>query len=299
MRDRLPSFKALQAFAATARLGRLSDAARELNVTPGAVSRQISSLEQELGRSLMRRGPQGAELTEQGRALARRLEAAFSDIAGAVRDARREPDAARVTLRAYPTFAIHWLMPRLAEFHAENPGLDLRVHTSVDPPRFDAEDIDLAVMIVRTPPPTLRSAPLFSRLYTPVCNQDLMNRWPTPLPLAALETERLLVSEMHRDHWRRWLGDVGLPPELVTRGILFGSSSLAWQAAREGAGFAMGQEALLRSDLASGRLHRPFDATLLDDRRYWIVARQAGGPASAIDDAFAWIVRQADAPDSG
>lgn len=289
MNYRIPSFKALAAFEATARLKSVSVAAKELFVTPGAVSRQITLLEDLVNQSLMRRSPQGIVLTERGEKLAISLGSAFEDISRALRAAERHDEHSIVTINVYPTFAISWLMPRLAEFHAACPDIDLRIKTSLQPPNFKSDDIDVAVIISDEIPAGLSGSPLFERVFSPICSPELLDRNPGIKLKNMLQKERLLLSDMHINLWNRWLDLFGVPNDIINRGIRFENSSLAWQAARKGAGFAMGQEALLESDLREGRLVSPFSETILDERIYCLVCREEEMNLPAIQSVFSWF----------
>jgi LysR family glycine cleavage system transcriptional activator len=292
MSHRIPSFKALAAFEATARLKSVSIAAKELFVTPGAVSRQITLLEDLVNQPLMRRSPQGIVLTERGEKLAISLGSAFEDISKAIRAAERQDEHSIVTINVYPTFAISWLMPRLAEFHATCPDIDLRIKTSLQPPNFKGDDIDVAVIISDVIPPGLSGVPLFERVFSPVCSPELLERNPGIKLKNMLQKERLLVSDMHISLWNRWLDLFGIPNDIINRGIRFENSSLAWQAARKGAGFAMGQEALLESDINDGRLVSPFSETILDERIYRLVCRESEQNIPSIKAVFSWFQKE-------
>ncbi len=294
LKNKIPSLKALTAFEATARLKSVTAAAKTLFVTPGAVSRQITLLEELLNQPLMRRSPQGIILTDKGEKLAQSLADALEDIAHAIREAQRDEGHSIVTINVYPTFAINWLMPRLAEFHATCPSIDLRIKTSLQAPNFKSEDIDVAVMISECTPSGLSGFPLFERVFSPVCSPNLLARY-SKVPLKeVLQRERLLLSDMHVDLWNRWLELIGIPNEILTRGIRFQNSSLAWQAAKEGAGFAMGQEVLLEADFKDNRLIAPFSETILDNRLYRLVCRENEKENASIKTIFEWFQSKVD-----
>ena len=101
-------------------------------------------------------------------------------------------------------------MPRLAEFHAAYPDIDLRIKTSLRPPNFKGDDIDVAVVISEKNPSGLIGISLFKRVFSPVCSPDLLSRYPGASPLDVLQKERLLLSDMHMDMWTRWIELLGL-----------------------------------------------------------------------------------------
>ncbi len=292
MNYKLPSLKALAAFEATARLKSVTAAAKALFVTPGAVSRQITLLEEHINHPLMRRSPQGIALTEKGEVLAHSLGKAFEEISNAIREAQKDETHSIVTINVYPTFAINWLMPRLADFHATCPNIDLRIKTSLQAPNLKSEDIDVAVMISERTPLGLSGFPLFERAFSPVCSPTLLARYSdTPLN-KVLEKEHLLLSDMHINLWHRWLKLIGISDDILTRGIRFQNSTLAWQAAKEGAGFAMGQDVLLEADYKENRLVSPFSETILDERVYLLVCREDERENPAINTVLSWVQKK-------
>src|SRR5215831_2229091 len=124
---RLPSLDLLRGFAAAARHMSFTKAARELNVTQSAVSRQIKVLEDQLGIPLFRRLNRALVLTEEGQGLARAVAAALSGIELAVARLSTRADERPVTVTTTVSFAALWLVPRLARFRAHEPRTDVRL----------------------------------------------------------------------------------------------------------------------------------------------------------------------------
>ncbi len=289
----LPSFQALRCFEAAVRTGTLTAAAHELNITPGAVSRQITALEEQVGAPLMRRHRKGVAVTVQGRALSDRLANAFAAIAEAVDDVVAARDDATLTLNVYPTFTIQWLMPRLADFYAVAPHVDLRIRPSLQEHPFERDDIDVAITIEFPHDPRLHSRPLFARRVTPVCSPATLQE-TGPVSPADLRRMRVFYSDMHFPQWQVWLEAVGLEElDLPQIGIRFENSSLAYQAAREGVGFAIGQPTLLRTDLESGRLIAPFAEVVEAGRPYAVACRLRDAERRPVRLFMDWITAAA------
>src|SRR5262249_55769203 len=118
---RLPSLNGLRAFEAAARLGSFVAAGEELNVTQAAISRMVRLLEERLGFRLVDRTPNGLALTPQGRALQPGLTAAFDAIAGVTQQVAAMRSTPVLTLGVGPSFAVRWLIPRLASFYRQHP----------------------------------------------------------------------------------------------------------------------------------------------------------------------------------
>jgi LysR family glycine cleavage system transcriptional activator len=222
--------RALSAFEASARHLSFLQAAAELHVTPGAVSRQIQALESLLGRPLFVRHHKRVELTRTGRDYLEDIRAPLSRIGEATARVQGADAEAALSICAYPTFAIRWFIPRWGRFYDRNPGLDVRLTTSLTPVDFERDEYDLAIQVAETdaPPPG--------------------HGEPRP-----------------RD-WARWLETAGVEGVEAEKGLHFESLNLAIQAAIEGLGVAIGIEALVREDLAEGRLIQPF-APLRRSRR--------------------------------
>lgn len=140
---RIPSLSALRAFDAAARRLHFADAANELGLTPGAVSRQIQQLETNLGVKLFDRDSRTVKLTEMGKTYAADIASALDSLAFASDRIRAGRQHKPLRICAYPTFALRWLIPRWREFFDLHPDIDLQLTTSlsqVDPQRdgFDA-----------------------------------------------------------------------------------------------------------------------------------------------------------------
>jgi len=158
---RLPPLPALRAFEAAARHLSFKAAAEELAVTPTAISHQVRQLEDGLGVRLFLRRPRRVALTPEGRMLYPVLRDgfdAFEEAIGRLRGQRLKPV---VTLSATVAFTARWLVPRVAAFHAANPGLDLKLHASDDPVDLLAGMADAAVRYGRAVPAGLVGDLLF------------------------------------------------------------------------------------------------------------------------------------------
>ena len=236
----------------------------------------------------MRRHHQGITPNERGMRLFQRLSGAFAEIEEAMREAAGESRQDILTLMTFPTFAVQWLMPRLPRFYSKAPHVDLRIRTSLVNAQFDHDEIDVALMIGNGRWPGLSTAFLFRREFTPVAGPDLLATYGTD-PREVLRRTRVLYSTPYLRLWQLWLEQAGMRDVPIDRGICFDNSSLAYQAAREGAGFALGQRVLIAEDLRSGRLVAPFDLILEADRQYYIAWRRQDEDRPAITAFVEWI----------
>ncbi|MGD9806044.1 MAG: LysR substrate-binding domain-containing protein [Hyphomicrobiaceae bacterium] len=251
-----PSMRSLRAFEATARHLSVQNAAAELNVTPGAVSRQIQQLEQQFGAELFKRGHRQLTLTREGIDFLSDIRAPLEQIGNAVEAMLRTTGRPTVSLCAYPTFALRWFIPRWSRFYDRHPDIDVRLTTSLAPVDFEREDYDLAIqMIGRKPASGLKAHPIARVETTPVCAPQLASRLHHPSDLRSMI---LLHSEPRPRDWERWLAFVGVSGVDHNHGLRFESLNLAFQAAIEGLGVAMAIGSLVEDDIASGKLVAPF-----------------------------------------
>jgi LysR family transcriptional regulator, glycine cleavage system transcriptional activator len=145
--DRLPPLNALRAFEAAARHLSITLAADELHVTAGAVSRQIKGLEEVLGLPLFERGHREITLTRKGADYYRSISAALDLMRDATRKLTRTRQRKQLKIRAYTTFAMRWLIPRLSGFQAAHPDIEVLLKASLEPVDFRKEDIDGAIRL--------------------------------------------------------------------------------------------------------------------------------------------------------
>lgn len=262
---RTPPLAALRAFEAVARLGSLSRAATELNVTKSAVSHQLRALEADLGTVLLRRGgtTRRAETTEAGADLLASVQQALTLLATACRNVRasakvRQPH--RLNISANPSLAALWLAPRIGRFVELHPDIDVQVylHTNQDP-AWQEQDIDLAFLHMRDEGPH-RPAPgdirLMRETVVPVCSPMLIDgagrddtavftryRWLEEKHIASPETS-----------WRTWQKRLGLRDADWQEPLVLSGLSTVVSAAVAGAGIALGRSPLIDEELARGGL---------------------------------------------
>lgn len=278
---------AMRAFETSARHLSFTLAAQELHVTQSAISAQVKNLEQRLGAPLFRRLPRGLALTDEGLALLPLLSESFTRM-GAVlaqfeKGRMREP----LTVAAVGTFAVGWLMPRLAGFTRSHPFVDLRLMTHNNRVNLAGEGLDFAIRFGDgawhgTEADALLQAPL-----TPVCSPEIARRLSRPADLAG-ET---LLRSYRADEWPRWFEAAALPPPLL-RGPMFDTSLALASAAAQGFGVALLPPSMFAAELQQGRLVRPF-ALSVSHGRYWLTRLRSRAPTPAMTEFRAWLLAAA------
>jgi len=258
MRD-LPPLNALRAFVFTARHMSATKAAAELHVTLGAVSHQLRALEEFLGVDLFVRGHRQLTLTEAGERYFRDVSAAFDSIRAATDTLKNPGHKDMLRLRAYTTFSLRWLIPRLSRFYEENRSVELILSTGVEPVDFSREKLDFAIRLGRGDWAGATAEKLIPNVLAPVCSPALLDRGPPVNQPADLKQHVLLQSiyPERRDDWSEWLREQDVDVAEDFSFLYFESSALTYQAAIEGQGFAMAQLALVEEELSAGRLVCP------------------------------------------
>jgi DNA-binding transcriptional LysR family regulator len=266
---RLPSLNGLRAFEAAARHGSFVAAGNELNVTQAAVSRLVRLLEARLGFPLFERLPNGLALTPQGKAFAPHLTAAFDAIAAASQQVAGMRSTPVLTLGVGPSFAVRWLIPRLAGFQRRHPEIDVRVATGGATNPF-RDDWTCGILLGNGDWPGYTAEPLFSADLFPVCTAAIAQRLSDPSRLA---DETLLQVQHSPEEWPMWLNAAGvaLRPDML--GPRFDSYAMALQAAVDGVGVAMALRPYVEDDIAAGRLVAPFALAVPKGRAWYLVYR--------------------------
>lgn len=258
---RLPPLNTLRFFEAAGRLQSIRQAAAELYVTPGAVSRQVQVLESWLGVPLFDHGARSVSLTAAGErylgAVTEHLEAlaaATDDITGG--DGR----ASALHIRSYTFFATNWLVPQLTSFHRSEPWVDLQLVTSSRPGDFGSRDIDAEIRPGPQDWPGYDADLLISDEVVLVCGPAYRAKHQIagPHDLLRLGSSELLRSIASPRLWQEWLEIAGMPSLTPEGGPTYSDSVLTCRAAAAEQGLALAPRSLVETDLAAGRLVVPF-----------------------------------------
>lgn len=268
-RRRLP-LGALRAFEAAARLESFRLAADELAVTPTAISHRIRELEETLGLKLFDRQVRKVSLTVAGQRLFPVLRDGFDAFAEALRTLCPEEGETVVTLSALVGFTARLLLPRMAEFRASHPNVQLRLHASDDTVDLRSGAADIAIRYGYGPFPGLVAEPLFVETFAPVFSPNLALASSQDLrgqPLLHCEWRHPAADT---PTWARWAQVAGLADLDATPRLVFTDDSHAYQAAVGGLGVAMGSLSLVRDELETGLLVQPF-GPVIEGRPYHLL----------------------------
>ncbi|MFP3606035.1 LysR substrate-binding domain-containing protein [Paraburkholderia sp. SIMBA_053] len=257
MRSKLPPLNALRVFEVAARAGSYSAAARELNLTHGAVSRHITILEDWLGQPLFVRDGQSMVASGHARAFAREVSAAFDHITDAAERYGKSRHRKVIRVSAAATVAMRWLIPRLPLFTAICPDVDVRVSTTLTTDSALRGSFDLAIRREVPADGQYQAWPLFEERNTVIASPALIEQTAIS-SVEQLAAETWLTTESRPSDWERWTHAVGQPTLRASRTLRFDHFFVTLQAVVDGLGFGIGPFPTLDADCTAGRLQKPF-----------------------------------------
>ncbi|WP_449391659.1 LysR substrate-binding domain-containing protein [Eoetvoesiella caeni] len=251
----LPPLNALRVFETTAQMLSMQHAAVALHVTPAAVSKQIQVLEQYLETQLFIRNHRNLQLTPAGEKYFAHISTALNSIRHATREASHLPSSTALKIRAYTTFSMYWLIPRLTSFHSLFPDINIELSTSLNWVDFEMESVDAAIRLGDGNWPGLVALPLIPNILTAVCSPAVAQSLHT---LEDLKKTTLLHTLARPDDWQHWLTSQGFTDMDGMHHRSYESSVLVYQAATRGQGVGIAQKALVLPLIESGDLTYAF-----------------------------------------
>ena len=254
MARRLPSLNQLRAFEAAARHESIKMGAEELCVTPAAVGHQIKGLELELNTVLFRRKTRKIELTQEGRALAERLESALDAIENAVAQTRKSDLTGTLRITIAPFFGNRWLLPRLPDFHKRHPSIEVIPSLSFDYVDLRNSGFDAAVRYGAGDWDGLRSVLICNDVVSPFCAPQLL--YGRQLPLSAQEVldMPLACGGRWREDWLAWATASGSKIANPENMIEYESRAFMFDAALSGQAVILADMRMTAADVAAGSL---------------------------------------------
>jgi LysR family transcriptional regulator, glycine cleavage system transcriptional activator len=288
---RLLFLNGIKAFEAAARSGSFAGAGAELNVSAAAVSRMVHLLEQRLGVDLFERKANRLAMTAAGRAYQSGLTPIFDALASLTAQVTAPSSQRVLTIGVGPTFAMRWLIPRLADFQKEAPDIEVRITTGGAAAPF-GDDWSCGIKLGDGDWPDLVAEPLFSADLLPVCAPRLAAQLKRP---SDLRGPNLLRVAHAAEDWPLWLKAAGVA-RVSARGPEFEFYGQAQQAAADGLGVAMGIRPYIDDDLAAGRLVTPFALSVPKSMRWYLVYRSFRTEQRDFAAFRRWIIRAAAGP---
>ncbi|MBY4676950.1 transcriptional regulator GcvA [Marinobacterium sp. CAU 1594] len=288
----LPPLNALRCFEAAARKGSFNQAAEELYVTPSAVSHQIKTLEEFLGLKLFRRERRKAMLTAAGEKYLSSIQHALDEIDSATRRLITAPNISVVNLAVAAAFLTRWLVPRLGQFQAQHPDVELRLSASVGQIDFQQSDTDMAIYLGHGEWDDVETHFLRSTTIVPVCSPRLLEGDKPLETLQDLKRHTLIHVASRASEWPQIMAQTGITDIGSAKSLTFSNTSLALGAAMEGLGIALSDIGLVERELQYGQLVIPFDLQLNTRKAFYLVY-QKNRPLTYSMEAFRdWILAE-------
>ncbi|WLP57041.1 LysR substrate-binding domain-containing protein [Agrobacterium fabrum] len=275
----------LRAFEASARHLSFTRAAIELCVTQAAVSQQVKGLEKRLGVALFQRLPRGLKITAEGEVLLPTVTSSFDQMATTLDRIEAGQVRELLFLGVVGTFAVGWLLPRLAAFQKRHPFIDVRVSTNNNRVDMAAEGLDFAIRFGQGSWHGTDAFRLFEAPLSPLCTPKLAEMLKEPADLM----DATLLRSYRADEWSTWFAAAGVSPAAqVNAGIVFDTSLGMMEAALQGLGVALAPPSMFSRHLTSGAVMQPFPVTI-SLGSYWLTRLQSKPQTSAMQAFSDWL----------
>lgn len=269
-----------------ARRGSFAAAAKELNVTPAAVSRMVRLLEQRLGVGLFERTANKLALTASGKELHVGLLPILDALALLTEKVAAQSKSRVLTIGVGPTFAVRWLIPRLSSFQAIAPDVEVRMTTGGIAAPF-SDDWTCGIKLGDGKWPDLMSERLFEATLMPVCSPAYAKRLKS---VDDLEPRQLLRVAHAKEDWATWL-KVARSTGKTAKGPSFEFYTQAQQAAADGVGVAIGIRPYIDDDLRAKRLVAPFRLAVPKGLQWYLIYRPQRRSQPVFEQFRTWLLR--------
>lgn len=303
MHRMLPGTRALRTFEAAGRLLNFTQAAKELGLTPAAVSYQIKEIEDQLELTLFVRSSRSMALTPAGMLLFDAAADALQTLHHALARARRlQQQHAPLRVSVGPRFATQWLLPRLAQWRTAHPDIELSFDISDRVRDFDRDEVDLAIRFGAGNDAGTHTVRLFDTVVVAVCSPALLAgaRWTAPRELLGQTLCQVDCEVGGRPwpNWAMWMAEAGVADAdahaSTSACVGFADSGHVLHAVLAGSSVGLLELAMIRKELAQGTLVRLFDIALPVAPRlaYHLVYPDSSGEDRRIATFQAWLLRQ-------
>ncbi|KUM42518.1 LysR substrate-binding domain-containing protein [Pseudomonas sp. EpS/L25] len=287
--SRVPPLNALRCFEAVARLSSVTRAANELHLTHAAVSQQVKGLEHQLGMVLFERQGRGIEVTGDGRVYAEQVRQLLAELGEATRRLQARPRRNELVVATFPSFAAHWLLPRLPRFRARYPEYRIRIQTSMDFQDLRQGMVDIGVRMGEGQWDGLTAQRLFQDDVLLVAAPGY-NGGHLPRTLDEALAQPLMHTE---ETWRHWGEAAGVGEAMPSCAISVNDSNLVLEALRLGQILALERRSLVQTALEEGRLVQLSPVVAPYPYAYWLVWPERAESAEKQERFGAWLQAEA------
>lgn len=293
----IPSLKGLQALESAARTGSFAAAARELSVSPAAISQLIRALEDQVGHKLFYRINRGITPTEAGLEILPRLSAAFEELKEVSQRISGKGHRSRLTISAPPSVASSWLPIRIAEFIALHGAVDISLREDNDPVAFERDRIDIRFSYGRFHYQTHATEEIVTDKVFPVCSPEFLARHGPFKKASDIAAAPLIHTDWGPaaatfPAWRNWFQAAGVETDHhASRGLVSNSSIMAINMAAAGLGVALCQRLMASQPIAEGRLIAACDLSLAQNQPYCLTIPQRSASRPVVAAFRDWLVQ--------
>jgi len=286
----LPSINHLRSFQVIGHHLNLVHAARELHLSPSALSYQLGVLEDRLGTRLFTRTGRGLAFTDAGRLLHGEVDQCLTRLWSAWQRVAANERAAPLVVNSLPTFAMHWLLPRLTAVQEQFANVEIRV--SISPVDLEREALDCAIAYGDGNWPGVQCDFLRDEPLIVVCSPAAIAA-NGPLSNAAdLGRYTLLTAKTRPDDWTLWADAAHCTLPVGGRQLLLASRIMVIQAACESLGAAVVDPAMVRAELASGRLVQALPHVARGQGSYYLVYPSGDESLARVAAFRAWLLAE-------
>ncbi len=296
MRQRrfLPSTRSLLAFDAVMRLGSVTAAAHELDLTQSAVSRLVLGLEQQLGKDLFVRAQRRLTPTAAAIRYAQDVRRALDIVQRASMAVVANPEGGTLSLAVLPTFGTRWLGPRLGAFLSAHPGISVNMSARIESVDMAVEGFDAVIYYGESERPGLNGMKLFDERVTACVSSDFAKQH-RPESLHHLADLPLLYLESRPQVWGDWFAGQGEVMPEGTGGMMMDQFSMMIQAAISGLGVALLPDYMAQIEISEGRLHPLFQQAVPVRSAYWLGWSKVASETAPITAFRSWLEGQCSA----
>lgn len=283
------SLRGLRTFVMAARYESFRTAAEELFITASAVSHQIKSLEEELGQRLFDRHSRDLKLTETGRALYVEVRPLIDEIDEVAARYKAGVRKSSVRMSVQPFFGSEYFVPRLSEFTAEHPEIDIQVRTSDESAETLPADADISIRLFRSPPANMNSSLLFPLRLAPAGSPDFKNNLVVRKKVIKSDFP-LIVHETQPKAWQRWAETSGITLPVGSKVTRLDTMIAVVRACERGIGAALVPVPMADLWFRQGSIVKLFKAELVADVSYYVVVREDRETDAAVQLVKDWIL---------
>lgn len=286
---KLPPLNALKAFESAARHLNFTKAAEELFVTQAAVSHQIKLLEDFLRVQLFHRRNRLLELTELGLQYFDEIRPLLEQIATATDKIKAKNNRQILTISVPQTFGMHWLVPRLNDFHEKFPGVEVRIKGVDQDEGQLGKEIDVAIYYGSGKWENLASHRLVESPLVILASPKFLAENPMASPADLVG--KTLLHVFSRNKWKRTIEHFQMSEQIDVEqaGSMFSHTFMALQAAMHQQGLAIANKVLAQHALEQGQLIEPFPTGLIDEKAFYVVYPPEMAQIAKVQNFVSWI----------